>query len=573
MARQALGLDTGRYAYSLPCGGGKTQGAIALIVAAWELGLNLSFAVATSQVEALCEFKQQLLEHHGVPESAIGLWHSLQVDPDKAKTETGYASLPATPENEGRPILLLSHQRIKGGNVEAFNGKPRSLLIWDESLIATQAKAVPLRDIRVALGAAREYAPVLVPLLEKVARVATAELTALQGDPWRRPRVLHEVLAPDELEGLRTALGSSRGNSRFEQAMRVIVATLLRLLELPVSVAETGSGAAGDGVLRYEVLVPTKLENIAILDASHSIRLLTQADRSIVDRTTREMQEYRQYHNVTVRIRKMHASKGEMTESDAGSMPHAREIAQYLEGVPADECVLIFTFKDALSKLRKNLEKLGVDLSQSTTVDGARRPRVQFLTWGHEAGRNDMRHCQHVIMAGVLRRNPLDLAASLTAQQQEAQPRRNSHATLADVSLSEVAHCVLQATHRGACRMSDEDGEAKRTSVLILASGLGGLPAILSEAMPGVQWIKDNPAPRKRANSRTSGATAKIVQYLTGPDAPTEKVSVAALHKLPGTDLCKSVFSDALDIALVECRVHHRSPWRRVGRSLVRDTT
>ncbi|MCC8403681.1 hypothetical protein LJ655_17570, partial [Paraburkholderia sp. MMS20-SJTN17] len=63
MASQAVGLDRGRYAYGLPCGGGKTQGVIALISASYELGLELSFAVATSQIEALCGIKRDCVFH------------------------------------------------------------------------------------------------------------------------------------------------------------------------------------------------------------------------------------------------------------------------------------------------------------------------------------------------------------------------------------------------------------------------------------------------------------------------------------------------------------------------------
>jgi hypothetical protein len=573
MARQATGQDTGRYAYGLPCGGGKTQGAIALIVAAWELGLGLSFAVSTAQVEPLCEFKRQLMAH-GIPEHDIGLWHSLKVDPARAKTEVACASLPATPSDDDRPILLLSQEKVRRGAVPMFKGEPYSLLIWDESLLATEARYVSIPDIELAAGIARQRAPDAAPFLEKIARAAMTERDALRADPGRLPAVLDEVLSGDELTTMRTALDAIHDQGDYVRVMKGTSNDLLRLLERPVSVAETGNGNRGDGVLRYEVVVSPKLGNIAILDASHAIRLLSRADCSITERTSREMREYRRYDNVTVRQVRVRAGKRYLCGAQAATLEIAKLIAGAIDSAPDDEGILVIGFKDPKDYLRKNLRKLGVDLSQQITVDGTQRPRIQFLTWGQETGRNDMRYCQHVIMAGVLRRNPLDLAASLTGQQQEPQPRRNSRATLAQVQQAEMAHRVLQGVHRAACRVSDEDGEALRTSLLLLVSGpdAAGLRGVLVEAMPGVHWERDCPAPKRRAISRTAETTQAIVQYLTGSDAPGGKVSTAALRKRLNSSLNASTFSDAVNMAIALCAVRGNR-WRREGRSLVRGTT
>lgn len=569
MARQAVGLDTGRCAYSLPCGGGKTQGAIALIVAAHELGLGLTFAVATSQVEALCEFKRQLMGH-GIPEQDIGLWHSLPVDVAKAQAGAGYASLPATPEEPDRPILLLSHEKIRRGNAPMFQGRPRSLVIWDESLIATRAYAVPISEIQAARGLAGQYAPALGLYLEKVADAVQAELAALRANPGRMPRVLYDILTPAEIAGMREALGQVNGQGAYIQAMRGTARAVLALLERPVSVVETSSGNAGDGVLRYDVLVPPELANIAILDASHSIRLLAQADASIIDRTSPEMREYRRYSHVRVRQIKIAAGKQHLRAGPEASKDVAREVEQAIGQAPADEGILIFTFKDSIDYLRRHMERLGIDLAQQITVDGQQRPRIQFLTWGQETSRNDMRRCRHVIMAGVLRRNPLELASSLTAQQQQpTRPRRNSLATLAEVSLSEMAHCVLQGMHRAACRTSDADGEAQRTDVLILVSGAEGLRDVLEQSLPGVQWDASCQAPRQRPASRTAQAVQAMTAYLTGLDTAVEKVSVKTLRAELGITLSKPVFREAVGLALAACIARDVS-WRQEARSLVR---
>ncbi|OWT61873.1 hypothetical protein [Candidimonas nitroreducens] len=572
MARQAVGLDTRRYAYSLPCGGGKTQGAIALIVAAWELDLGLTFAVAASHVEALCDFKRQLMGR-GIPEQAIGLWHSLRVNAAKAQAGSGYASLPATPDDDARPILLLSHEKLRRGNIPEYRGQPRSLTIWDESLIATRAHAIPVADIQAAAALAPQYAPALVPYLAKVAAVATVELDALRADPERHPQVFADVLSPGELDALRAALEGVHGSNSYIRAIRDTTEGLLSLLDSRVSVVETGSGKAGDGVLRCDVLVSPALQNIAILDASHAIRLLTRADPSIVDRTSPEMRAYRRYDNVTLRLINMPTGNRRMAASPAASLPAAREIARAIAAAPADDCVLIFTFKRSLSHLQRNLEKIGVDLSRQITVDGKQRPRIQFLTWGQETSRNDMRHCRLVIMAGVLRRDALDLAASLTAQQQAAQPRRNARTEVAEVIIAEQAHCVLQGIHRAACRMSDADGQAGRTDTLILSADTGGFRAVLEEAMPGARWVTSEPMDKQAGESKTDTAAHAILGYLAGLAENITKVSTRTLKQAIGAagELGTDSFSTAIDRA-VQRGVLKGIRWHREGRSLARNT-
>lgn len=570
MARQAVGLDTRRYAYSLPCGGGKTQGAIALIVAAWELELGLTFAVATSQVEALCDFKRQLVGHK-IPEQAVGLWHSLRVDAAKAEARSGYASLPATPEDDDRPILLLSHEKIRRGNAVTYGGKPRSLLIWDESLVATQARAVPVSDIQAASTLAKQYAPALVPYLAKAAAAATAELDTQRADPERLPQVLADVLSPGELTALRAALDDVRGSGDYIRAMRATTEDLLYLLERHVSVVETGSGKAGDGVLRYDVLVSPELANIAILDASHTIRLLTRADPSIVDRTSPEMRAYRRYDNVTLRLVDLPTGNRRMSAGPEASVPAAREIVAAIAAAPADDSVLIFTYKGSRDHLRRNLEKIGVDLSQQITVNGSeQRARIQFLTWGQETSRNNMRHCRLVIMAGVLRRDALDLAASLTAQQQRAQPQRNGRTLIGEVTTAEMAHGALQALHRGACRVSDADGQAGRTDVLILSADAPALRAVLEEALPGARWATSEPVGHQ-AESKTNKAADAILAYLEGLADSIGKVSTRTLkNAVGGLGLGADAFATATDRAILS-GVLKGIRWHREGRSLVRN--
>ncbi len=580
MAAQAVGADPGRYAYGLPCGSGKTQGVIALIAASYELKLGLTFAVATSQIEALCGIKRDLILA-GIPDEDIGLIHGYAWQQERGcgacGPGTGYASEPATPDDREYPVLLLSHAKVQLGHTATYNDQPRSLLIWDESLLSTKAQAMAVKDIRRADLLCAAERPALAPFTKKVLSQVEAELVALSQDAARQPRLLTALLTPAEIDVARQeALGIGR-RDKFELALAESVENMLSLIEKPVSVTTTGNGGTGDGFLRYEVTVADHLKNIAILDASHVIRDLTQADASIEDRTTDQMMNYKSYSEVTVRQVRLSTGKTTMAAGAEASLPAAREVQRVIEAAPAGECVLVFTFKAAKRYLERNLDKLGVDREARIPVDGVLRKRVEILTWGQETSRNDLLHCKHVVMAGVLRRNPLELAATLTGQQRpEDSPQRHSAATLARLTLSEMAHCVLQGMNRGCCRVMDAGGKAKAMTLTILVAGADGLYDLLKPVLPGIQWERaetkgkqqSKPQAQPRPVSRTAQAAHSIAEYLLG--LAQSKVSVSAVSKALSITLGREATQNAVNGALVIALLGGQQ-WVRKDRSLVRE--
>src|ERR1700704_3462013 len=125
----ACGEITGRFAFDLPTGCGKTQSVIAWCQAVHETQSGHSVVIATSKVEELCDIKRKLIAK-GVPRESIGLIHSKKYDRDRAEewllkrdpsalkvTGTSgpseYASLSKTTDNETRPFLLVTHSRVQ----------------------------------------------------------------------------------------------------------------------------------------------------------------------------------------------------------------------------------------------------------------------------------------------------------------------------------------------------------------------------------------------------------------------------------------------------------------------------
>src|SRR3546814_17814135 len=85
---------------------------------------------------------------YGIPEAEIGLIHSYGNRPDEF--------LPPTEDNANRPILLLTHARVRGRkDTTAYNyrGQQRDMMSYDESIFVSATWVLKLADIANATEA------------------------------------------------------------------------------------------------------------------------------------------------------------------------------------------------------------------------------------------------------------------------------------------------------------------------------------------------------------------------------------------------------------------------------------
>ncbi|MDB5808904.1 MAG: hypothetical protein JWN94_1026 [Betaproteobacteria bacterium] len=565
----ATGHATGRLAFPLATGLGKTQSIVAWCAALHELNAeHVSVAVAASKVEALCDLKRDLIRN-GVPESKIGLLHSLK---DKA-------SMPSTLANDDRQIMLVTHARIKGGNLEQFakyRGERRNLLIWDESLLVSDARAISKLDLESGLG---WIAPRIGKDAEAISYLQTAldtleaELTAQRSG--KAPSAVS--LAPltwEKADEFKRQLGDAAPVQALKQFLNA-TQEQLRVVHAP----------QGGGLILYDITVPPELENIAILDASYPIRTLEQLDKSI--RLAGKFSvNIKRYDNVTIHHLKNPSGRDSMTKDFKHRKREDRkvssEVCELVSGLPADEAVILFTFltKDNYSKpvdfqriLKEDLESCGIDLQATVKVrtwnEGRglwvdeSKPRFVFLTWGSESSLSKHAYCKHVAFAGVLHRSYLDLA-SYVAGQCDTLWADLSAKTIREVMISEIAHCLYQAMSRGSCRTID--GSQAHTMDAWLIHSDEYVRPLLEQAMPGVTWATwqgKHIVPK----AKTNRVARLILAHLDSlPDSVT-KLSAQRLKKDAAlADVPGSSFTRSLDIAL------RGSAWLRGGRSLERKT-
>ncbi|MGA3113795.1 MAG: hypothetical protein ABSF90_05095 [Syntrophobacteraceae bacterium] len=245
----AQGEIKGRYAFPLGTGLGKTQSVVSWLMALYDCDHPpVSVAVCASKVEALCSLKRDLMAE-GVPESRIGLLHSYKFDPEKVGTE-GYASLPCTKDHQNKLILLATHNRIRGkGGPDLYNvyqGKPRNLLIWDESLLRSDARWIRHMDIRSGVGflEPRVKGPgklqEALRYLKKCTRMFSGELAAQKAHA--RPEVIHlPELTPSQIHEYQMALG----NWDAVQGLKALLNMSSELLRAASKPAKNGGDTIG----------------------------------------------------------------------------------------------------------------------------------------------------------------------------------------------------------------------------------------------------------------------------------------------------------------------------------------
>ena len=553
---QLYGERTGRYAYALPCGAGKTQAVVALLAAMASLRVfnsGKTVLVVAQQVNALCEIKQKLLDA-GLQETIIGIVHG---KPDAAFPSTG---------DQKRPIMLATHARIQqdGSLPECCRnreGKLHDLVIWDEALITTESVTLALDTTLAALeffakiGKCITVAKGYERLADAVALEQAAQ-TAGQEACILAPLVTEEEADLMQREMRTVGYLDGTGKALREQALSAV-----SLIRNSISLVDPRNGNSA-ALMRYMVKVPDALKNIVLLDASHAIDELRQADDTIRVGTTEAMTNFKDFGTVAA-IHYPVASGRNTMKMDGKAIAETARIAK---GLPWDERVLFVTFKDwHESRILGELRAAGVSLERKMPNG---KSWINVITWGKHTSDNSYTECKHVVLVGLHRLPRVALASQLAAQKRDLTHRRDKSGLLS-LEQSVIAGDVMQAMNRGCMRLTDADGRAHPMTVHIIAKD--NLRHLLERAMPGLRWetiaVKEP--------TRTDGAAQRIAAYMFSLPTAVEKVSKQRVFTACEISLGKDAKAAALSSALLQLAVRAiREPqhrWLLVNRSLHRE--
>lgn len=568
LSRLTFGIKRGRYAYPLPTGMGKTQSVVGFCTALVQEGFDdRSVVVSATKVEALAGIKRDLIAN-GVPEERIGLIHSYRHDPTLPLKELpeGFASLPATDENDERQIMLVTHNRIKGGKLDRFNwyrGQPRNLVIWDESLLVSRSRLVSSRSLEKSLGHLRPDLPTDSPAVE----FFDAALASIRHELERQ----HAGAEPQRLglptidDNLLHAIRCDVGTAEVQEALRLF----LDMAQEPLRVIEDKNGQA---VVAYDIVVPKELESMAILDASYPIRELEKMDKTIQQGCAFPA-DLKRFDDVRLHHLKSPSGRGSVTNSFMQPKRVDRkismEVCDLITELPQNDGVIIFTFKtrgtgssrraspDFQGLLRDDLRGAGVDVDAKLPEGD----RIVMLTWGQETSLSEYSYCKHVVFAGVLHRDSLQIASEMIGQMDDL-CGSVSPSKVKDVITSEIAHGLYQAISRGCCRIVD--GNQALPMDVWLIHGNDHIRPSLEQMMPGLQWLEWKP--RHLINRHKLQAATKAIEvYLEELPATIDAISTQTLRKGLNLGVSRNYFREALEMAVASV-----GGWELVDRSIQR---
>jgi hypothetical protein len=491
----------------------------------------------------------------------IGLLHE---SPKKGASNTDA-------ENQDRQILLMSHQMIRANesNLKRYNsykGKPRNLLIYDESLLTSDVNHFTVRSLCAALAHAielhrrNEDHDTINNYMTTVRSILEAE-----EEGFFQGLSLRMVDMPSLDPGL--AAFYVREWKKYG-----MISDFLKAANLPLRIVQVGTSA----VVSYQVTMPDALKNVLILDASFPIRKLEQSDKTIHDaevclklkKQGVDFSTIKRFDHVELFRLKSYGGRNSM-EKRFKDRQMAKEVVEVVKTLPVTDSILMYVYKqqqlggtDYSKILKAEVFRAGVNLS-----------RIHVDTFGNETSLNSYGHCQHVFLVGILHRNVTELVGQYLGQIRDITGEISK--TLADdIHLSERAHLAYQALSRGACRFV-EKGQARAMKGYLVEID-PEIETALSTVMPGVSWTNWKSVFLPEIDGLVEKVRASIEAFLS--TFKGDKISSRKLKKTMAQENISHMtwqravkaFCEKDQASKKESMRAGSFPWKLVGSSLVR---
>jgi hypothetical protein len=337
------------------------------------------------------------------------------------------------------------------------------------------------------------------------------------------------------------------------EALRENLEELFDYTLRPVRVIPYNSRGFRAGVIYYQPRIPESLSRLIVLDASHTIRLLTSKHDTTLHTTPVDC-AVKTFEAVTVKCIQQGAGKDSLASAlRSRKSVVLQELVERVKAIPAGEAALLVTFKDEpkdkgrgdnryVALLMSALRKAGVDVD-SLLPDGRRR--FEFITWGRHLGVCGFSYCKHLFAVGVTRRQELDIASAIAGQNDDLNSRfADDLEEVSRVELSEMFHHLMQFAGRGSCR-NTVDGRAEAMQLTVICNDV--FPAELWQAaMPGVVVHEARSKHATRYHRSTATAEA-ILKAFTEVRPSDDYVSARTIKALAGlSDMRAHKFSEAL---------------------------
>jgi hypothetical protein len=440
-------LDPVYFLSSIEPGMGKTL-SVSMFLKAWKDRDYLPASSVLIGVSRLSEIKAYV-DASGLAETDFGILTS----------DTAVNDLGVPKDRHGTaPILFTTQQMIERrsrGKVFSaasefhYQDEPRTLRIWDESLIPGNPQSLSLDQLGLLAS----------PLRYRHGRFVEA-VEELQ-DTLRQAKPGEIIEVPECL----SALAPSRPP--------VDIASVLKTLQMMAgSSALLVDGGSGARVLIGSTRsLPEDFVPAVILDASGRVRTtydLWEQHRHTLRRLPSAQSDY---SNLTVRLWKQASGKMAL-ENPANRSRIADGIAQAINDAdPAEWLIVHYKGNRAIFD------------EVTALVENRALVRLHSLTWGQHHGTNDYADIPNVVIVGRQHYGEAGFHA-LGAAASGLPADRLPELAVDEVARGEFKHHLLQAVCRSSVRRS-RDGKAGKCRAFIVTTGNPGTELQLEDTFPG----------------------------------------------------------------------------------------
>lgn len=347
-----------------------------------------------------------------------------------------------------------------------FNGKPRRVKIWDESMLP--GKEITLNIHKIA-GCQDAISNLSAPLANELSDMQSTIKTMKDGDLYTVPNFEPHTKA---FKSLRI--------DREHKIDREAIDALWTLRGKNVRVCHDYKG---NTILDYVESLPDDFAPVLICDASSRLRATYALWRDKRGNLTQLRHANKKYRDLTIHYWNKGGGKRAFGEE--------KQRADLIEGVasainskPSEEWLVIVhkSEGDKLPDIQGLIEPLVSNKDQ----------RVHFRTWGKHYATNQFVKVRNVVLAGTLffpesTYEARGRAAGALAAEDELTP-----SDLREVKLGEHSHDILQALCRGSVRVCVGDSCSPMDAFVIAAANTG-IPAHLPKIFPGCKVVPWEP--------------------------------------------------------------------------------
>jgi hypothetical protein len=355
-----------------------------------------------------------------------------------------------------------------------YRGKPRSLRIWDESLIPAEPLTIRADALACLPAAMRRLNPEFVSHLQPF-------LTRLWGLKDRERVMVPEVF-PELIDAAKGHVGRDTA---------ALLDALSRLAGRTGIMVDTGKGDMH--LAGASAPLPPDFSPAVILDASGRVRETYRIWERALGDLRRLPAVVKDYSNLTVNLWERRA--GQEAMKVPGTVEEiVRAVAEAIDSGPERDWLVIHYMDHPVeAQLRAVLK---TDMGT----------RLNFLHWGNHHGTNDFAHCRNVVSIGQLTYGAASYPAHLAAC--GAMPSRNSERQEQGLKAGEYRHNLLQALTRASARNS-KGTLAGNCRAFVVASPNMAASKLLGETFPGCTIL-----PWKPSGQKATGKAKELIDIL-----------------------------------------------------------